>query len=124
MRQQKNQFNESEQCPSKRCEELVWHLDKLVLRLNFLQSKKDELYEGEEFDIGALTALNDEIDRTNVEIASVKSNLQKLGCVENEDVQTFDDNQTILSTSSVRRKTAKELQIINAENDVQKRNNF
>lgn len=124
MRQQQNQFNELEQSSSRKCEDLRRRLDNQVSRLKVIENNKDKLYEDDEFDIDALRALNDEIDRINGEIVSVKSNLLKLGCVETEDVQTFDDNQTILSTSSVRRKTAKELQIINAKNNVQSRNNF
>ena len=122
MKQQQITEAELKQTTLSEYDRLKMSLDKNSLRLSFLETEKDELYESTDFDIERLQVLNDEIDRTSGAITKIKSSLQKFGFNQVENSQTLDDNQTIISTSSVRRKSAIALEILNDEDlEIQKR---
>lgn len=93
------------------CERLEERLRKFQNRLLKVESEKEILYEDQNFKIDHLNALNTEIDQINREITKIKTEQRRMGCF-NDTSSFFLDNQTIISTSSVRRKDTKALEKI------------
>ncbi len=111
MEKKQNQDSESKSRQLTECQWLELKLQKFQHRLNKIESEKENLYENPDFNVEHLNAFNMELDQINREINRIKTEQRLKGCYDDTTV-LFRDTQTIISTSSVRRKDTRALEKI------------
>ena len=123
MEKQKHQTDSSRQSVSP-CQVINRKIENKMNQLNTWSSKLEILLNDSESEIKEIDALGKVIKNLNKDLLSLKDEQRKLNCIEDENPKILDDNQTIISTSSVRRKTAKSLQIIDIKKDIKRENKY
>ena len=119
METQKSQSEFSQQSVSP-CQNIKRQIKNKISQLNTWSSKLEILLNDAESEINEIDALGKLIKNLNKDLLNLKEEQRKLNCIEDEIPKLLDDNQTIISTGSVRRKASKALQIIVIENDINK----
>jgi hypothetical protein len=90
------------------CEELSIRLFKKNRQLFGWQERLDEYLENTDSDVGEVISLSALVENLKKDILQLQSEQRKLGCVVDEPEISY-DNQTVISTGSVRRKDARAL---------------
>jgi hypothetical protein len=91
------------------CKKLKSKLGRKIDHLYNLESRLDDLLDGFETDSSEMYNLSELIKMTKHEILRLQKELQRHGCFEDTRSEVTYDNQTVISTSSVRRKDARSL---------------
>jgi len=92
-----------------KCEELEKELIKEDTRLNSFEEKLDNFLSDPESSLEEISNVTGYIITLKKEIEQLEAEQRKLGCFQVEPLTISFDNQTIISTSSVRRKTNADL---------------
>jgi hypothetical protein len=94
---------------SQTCEELEKKLHEHNSRLYKFEEKLDDFLSNSESSLEEISNVTGYITILKKEIEQIEANQKKLGCFEEEKPTIAFDDETILSTSSVRRKTRADL---------------
>lgn len=105
---QRNQHHHSRHTNT-RCEELEEELLSRNSRLEKYEEKLDEFLSGSEATLNEISNVTGYINTLKKEIDQLENEQRKLGCLQEDRLSVSFDNQTIISTSTVRRKTNADL---------------
>jgi hypothetical protein len=105
-------FNQDTNSDSKttECKRLKMRFLRKAEHLLTLESRLDDLLDDFETDSSELYNISELIKSTRQDISRLQNEMQKLGCQKEKPAQVTYDNQTVISTSSVRRKNSKALE--------------
>ena len=91
------------------CKRIRKRIARKAEHLFTLESRLDDMLDNFDTDTGELYNISELIKSTRADILRLQSEQQKLGCRKERSPEISYDNQTIISTSSVRRKDSKAL---------------
>lgn len=87
-----------------RCEDIQIRIDNKTNQLDIWQNELEFLLDDSESDIDRIATLRGVVEDLNRDLSKLKAEQRQNGCVSDEKPVFSNDNQTIISTSSVRRK--------------------
>lgn len=94
------------------CQQIENQINAKNTQLNNWKYKLEILLNDTNSDLDEIQAIRGIFEEINKELLRLKAEQQKQGCQSGGSSEVTNDNQTVISTSSVRRKDARALQVI------------